>query len=925
MPYIEECCVLIPCHTLEDFPSTLSDCNAQGLLAAWSAPWHPALIATSGKIPTWCRADVPPPAAAGMFLLVPEVSESRLPHDFATAYGSESGVTTLRATTRGGFLEKFPWSEIEAPEGPVEGGHRSVSSEDFFALAYVFLQVQLMTRQLRYTSNLDEVHFTDMVVAAAKAWQAGEGVAAADSLHQAFDLLAQERDHYFSSDPHLLDLTLLASTTLGESLKTALADPRPLNLLLDTALADRLAQQHPDVLDTIRSRYAEGTLGLAGGAPDSGECLDHLTVAEIGHTLADAKQRFAEHFGKMPDAFASYSGGIPADLAPWIAGLGYTGTIPLDFAAGTGFRDENKLLWQAGAVELEALVAKPIDAANDAEFLRLGATLGSAVDAGDVATALLVHWPGQSCSSFDDLRRAADWGLALGKFWTLGRYFSEGEKPYHSFQAETIAADGHWLTAQVERSAAEPLNTAALRFRQQLDDERNDLFNALADLVTGTAANANKATNADTAANANDPDRKGHSRNGSQRLVAALAASGGASQADGKPTTALLNPYSVPLRVPATLSGHPPQAKQHPQLFAAHPTEPGQCVALVDVPSLGFATIAPGTQPLRRGWFSKPPQLAEGQSLSNEFLDAVIGDDGSVASVHSGPVRGNRFSLQLCHFDATREPRYSQMQADKIYVSRNDGACGEITCQGRLLRGDQAVGEYQVRYRVEAGSRWLQVEGQLDLLSAETLQRDPWKSYVAARTAVASEAARFKVLLRDKIHKVRGRRLNAPLGVVVDEADRQLLVVADGRPAHRVCGTRMLDTLLMVAGQRQDTFQLQYGFDVKSPVSVARSRLSPAVVEPAAAAIPAPVGWLLQLDARNVLVSDASTAMVDGRLEMVLLLIETRGKSTKTRLHFYRNPQAAQRISDQQPFECEEDAVKIVLGGFETLQLRVRF
>ncbi|WP_068142070.1 hypothetical protein [Roseimaritima ulvae] len=896
---------------MEDFPSSLSGCNAQGLLAAWSAPWHPALIATSGKTPTWCRADVPPAASKGMFLLIPEVSEGRLPHDFATAYGPDTGVTSLRSSTRSGFLDLFPLAEIDSPDGPVEGGHRPVAPEDFFALAYIFLQVQLMTRQLRYTSNLDEVHFTDVVVAAAKSWQAGDGAAAADSLHAAFDLLAQERDHYFSSDPHLVDLTLLAPTTLGHSLQTALTDPRPQNLLLDASLADRLAEQHPDVLQTIRERFADGSLGLAGGAPDGEQCLDHLTVAELGHALSDAKRRFTERCGKMPDAFASYSGGIPADLAPWIAGLGYTGTIPLDFAAGTGFRDENKLLWQAGAVELEALVAKPIDAADDAEFLRLGATLGSAVDAGDVATALLVHWPGQACTAFEDLRRAADWGLALGRFWTLGGYFSEGEKPYHSFQAETIAADGHWLSAQVEGSAADPLSTAANRFRQQLDHERNDLLSALTDLVTGTASS-----------NESSP-----ARDGSAELVAALAASGGsaATNTDGS-TKVLLNPYSVPLRVPATLQGHPPQAKQLPQLFAAHPTASDQCVALVDVPSLGFATIAPGRQPQRRGWFSKEPQLAVDQALSNEFLDAVIGDDGSLASVHSGPVRGNRLSLQLCHLDADREPRYSSMQADKIYVSRSDGACGEITSEGRLLRGDTAIGEYQLRYRVEAGSRWLEVEGQLDLLKGTTLGGDPWRSYIAARAAVASEAARFKVLLRDKIHKVRGRRLNAPLGVLVDEADRQTLVLADGRPAHRVCGTRMLDSLLMVAGESQNQFKLQYGFDVKSPVSVARSRLSPAVaLDAPSSGIPVPVGWLLQLDARNVLVSDAVAEQVDGRLEMVLLLIETRGKATKTRLHFYRNPQSAQRMGDEQPFECEQDAVKIVLGGFETLQLRVRF
>ncbi|WP_162006788.1 hypothetical protein [Roseimaritima sediminicola] len=914
---------------MEDFPSSLSGCNAQGLLAAWTTPWHPALIARSGKIPTWCRADVPPAARDGMLLWVPEISEARLPHDFAQTHQSHQGVQILRGGSREAFLNQLPLDEIDFPASPLEGGHRPVAPEDFFALAYVFLQVQLMTRQLRYTSNLDEVHFSDVLVAAAKAFVAGDGAAAADSLHQAFDLLSEERDHYFSSDPHLVDLTLLAATTLGRGLEKTLADPHPSNLLLDAAIVERLAEEHPQRLQTIRERFQAGTLGLAGGAPDSGGCLDHLSVAQIGRTLADAKQRFTDLFGRMPDAFASYSGGIPADLAPWLASLGYTGTIPINFAAGSGYRDEHKLLWQAGSTEMEALVAKPIDAADDAEFLKLGATLGGAVDAGDVATALLVHWPGRSCRSFDDLRRAAGWGLALGKFWTLGGYFTEGEKPYHSFQSDALAADGSWLESQVRDGVVDPLSRVADDFREQLRRERDGVFGALAELVSGDATPPPPAGERSAARDAATETGAAGSP-AAQRLADALyAAASSQSAASSQPDAAaptVLNPHPVPLRVAAQVAGHPPPAKQAQHVFAGYQTADGQSVAFLDVPAFGFATCQPGSAPARQGWFRKPPRRAEGQSLANEFLDVVVADDGSIGSVHSGPVRGNRFSWQLCHFEAGRQPRYSVMQADKIAITHSDATRGEISCEGRLLRGDAAVGSYRIRYRIEAGSRWLEIDGEVDLARGTTLGPEPWQNYIAGRSAVASEAARTKVLLRDKVHRVAGRRLNAPLGVLIDEADRQTLVVADGRPAHRVCGSRMLDTIVAVAGQQDRTFRLRYGFDVKSPVAVARSLLAPPeVVAAAGSPLPVPAGWLLQLDARNVIITEARCERVDGALEMVLLVIETRGKPTKTRLHCYRNPQAAWREGEEHRFECEEDAVKIVLGGFESLQLRVRF
>jgi len=160
---------------------------------------------------------------------------------------------------------------------------------------------------------------------------------------------------------------------------------------------------------------------------------------------------------------------------------------------------------------------------------------------------------------------------------------------------------------------------------------------------------------------------------------------------------------------------------------------------------------------------------------------------------------------------------------------------------------------------------------------------------------------------------------------VIDEADRQTLVLAGGRPAHRVCGDRMFDTLLSVAGQTDNAFELEYGFDVKSPVSFARSRLCPpTVIEAPTRTPPMPVGWLLAIDAKNVVISDARSEIVDGKRELTLLLVETRGKTTKTRLHFFRNPSGVTRLADDHAYELEDDAAKLILAGYESQTLRIR-
>ncbi len=54
-----ESIILLPCHSLEDFPTHHEGDDAQGLLANWSALWHPALIASSESVPAWHRVDDP--------------------------------------------------------------------------------------------------------------------------------------------------------------------------------------------------------------------------------------------------------------------------------------------------------------------------------------------------------------------------------------------------------------------------------------------------------------------------------------------------------------------------------------------------------------------------------------------------------------------------------------------------------------------------------------------------------------------------------------------------------------------------------------------------------------------------------------------------------------------------------------------------
>src|SRR5262245_14364960 len=76
--------VLLPCHSLEDFPVYYDGSQADELLTAWCTPWHPALIASAAAVPLWHRVDVPPENLENHLLVLAPFCTDRLPAGFVS-------------------------------------------------------------------------------------------------------------------------------------------------------------------------------------------------------------------------------------------------------------------------------------------------------------------------------------------------------------------------------------------------------------------------------------------------------------------------------------------------------------------------------------------------------------------------------------------------------------------------------------------------------------------------------------------------------------------------------------------------------------------------------------------------------------------------------------------------------------------------
>ena len=55
--------------------------EADQLLAAWSALWHPALVAAAKAMPRWAPAESPPQEPTGYLILLPPCCEGLVPAD----------------------------------------------------------------------------------------------------------------------------------------------------------------------------------------------------------------------------------------------------------------------------------------------------------------------------------------------------------------------------------------------------------------------------------------------------------------------------------------------------------------------------------------------------------------------------------------------------------------------------------------------------------------------------------------------------------------------------------------------------------------------------------------------------------------------------------------------------------------------------
>jgi len=413
--------VFLPCHSLHDFPTWLDEAEADALLSAWTAAWHPLLIATTGAMPRWASVDLPPTDNATLGI-VPTPWDDRFAAQAGTVCtagscwvrgvaGQEAIVSAAAAALGGG----------QPVATPLPGGHLA---EEFHALGLASLLAELLAHRMRSSSGVIDNGFADAAVRAAGAAINGNDHAARESLRECYGFLEAMRAHYYPVDVWLLDLVLLAESTLGTGLDRELQSPVPAAVVATGRVIEQLATRNPAALSRMRERCAAGTLAPAGGRYDS-QPLDECTPEEIVGSLERGLAAWQDTVGTVPVTYAQQTGGSSAILPQLLSGMGYTGVIWTLFD-GTRLPDpaSSRIRWEGtGGGCIDGVARPPLDARSAQAILSLAERIGDAMDHDHTAVIHWAHYAGTASPWFNALRRIGAASTALGTFVTPPDFF----------------------------------------------------------------------------------------------------------------------------------------------------------------------------------------------------------------------------------------------------------------------------------------------------------------------------------------------------------------------------------------------------------------------------------------------------------------------------------------------------------------------
>lgn len=881
MTTLQRSVFVIPTSSLDDLPNHMGADFAADFLNAWTATWDPRLLVLFAGVPETKRADGHALDLEHALIVCPKLSSDRV--DQPLRERLQLGNCEL-VESQGLGRDQIVQNLLKATAAEHDGTNAPVLVEDFYALGYAILQVQILARKLRYSYNVDWIVFTEQILNAARASVSGDSDETERWLQVCFDSISQERDRYCSQQAYIMNVVMLAESTLGKSLVRQLAATHPISLVASANLLSKLRTANSDAWTLIQARLADGSLAIAGGL-DRERPHPYLNGASLYREFARGQRAYADLGLPVPTTYTRFTPGSICNEPTLLNQFGYRGVLLAAWSGGAvPSKDQAKIRWQqtSDGPAIDGVLGHILDASNPESILGLAAEFAKQMDYHQVPTLILAHWPDTQCAAFADLLRVTQRTHAMGKFHHCNSYFAKTGVPYSydSFSSSAfripIASDGKqqnalhrtiaWhatLSAQLDRIVA-----MYWQWRNVIDSansEATKCLNRAWETIVPLCDRIDESFDSEQ-----DDARETELRKIEESCIAARGFICDAiriyldSTPDAQKGYLVVNPASHSQRVfidkiPGRID---PQSSS--RIHASDCCD-GFSQAIIDLPPYGFVryrsdamgrsakldnTVSSAATSDAASSVKSPSiwQRISGVrtgiadkdgSLANEFMEVQIDPRrGHLKSVFIANKRGSRLSGMLSMVSGTFsvDQKYDESQfidlADvQMRVVRNSMmmGCIEVTGHAKDAAGERA--KVTIRYSLWKGSRSLDI----DIVASGC---DVQRRFFVWRTAWQNESAILSVWQNGAKTKMNAPLQNAIELIELDDAEHRIYLAAHGLAIHRRLGTRFLGSVLPVDESGNSIASLSLGLDWPRPLATALDQMdSPWVIEPSAAAL----------------------------------------------------------------------------------------
>src|SRR5712691_5731336 len=493
---INDVVILIPSHSVEDFPTDLGEKPAEGLLNAFAVAWHPWLLAQTRSLPGWYRADSPPEPIANRLIIVPTTCEDRLPGDWISRQREAGSSIVTGVTKRDELLQQVlaacrDWTplteaasgtttQLGEPQSDEEVSSAATSPEqldqelvaDFFALGTTHLMIELLSRQMHYFGEIDEMRLRREAVAAAEALVGGRLIDVKMRLTACFEALHEARERFYPVDAYLIDMCLLVPKTADENLPKLLTDTKPVSFLLTASDAEQLARDKPDIAKLLREAVQRESAEIIGG--EWREVPSPVMPLEsVLHDIRRGQAACKRLFRREPTTWGRRRFGLNPLTPQLLSKCGYSAALHFLLDDGIYPDAENsKLRWEGcDNTTIDAISRLPLAADGATSYLRLPQRMAEAMQQDQGAGLILARWPDVKCVFFHDLLRAGKYSSVLGRFVTFREFFERTDTPMRHTQYLAGEYLSPFLTRSVAAREPDPISRFIAHFdrRQRFD------------------------------------------------------------------------------------------------------------------------------------------------------------------------------------------------------------------------------------------------------------------------------------------------------------------------------------------------------------------------------------------------------------------------------------------------------------------------